>query len=72
MYRTNCALSRTKKHTQNKSDISDLYIGQIRRLEKNYTFGEPCFLSLNKFKKHGSQNVYFFPNGAIHIGQIMV
>ena len=29
IYRTNCALSRTKKHAQNKSDISDLYIGQI-------------------------------------------
>ena len=35
--------SRTKKHTQNKSDISDLYIGQIRRLEKNYTFCEMFF-----------------------------
>ena len=30
---------------------------------KKYTFCEPCFLSLNKLKKHGSQNVYFFPNG---------
>ena len=29
IYRTNCDLSRTKKHAQNKSDISDLYIGQI-------------------------------------------
>ena len=29
IYRTNCAPSRTKKHAQNKSDISDLYIGQI-------------------------------------------
>ena len=29
IYRTNCTLSRTKKHAQNKSDISDLYIRQI-------------------------------------------
>ena len=29
IYRTNCALSRTKQHAQNKSDISDLHIGQI-------------------------------------------
>ena len=29
IHRTNCTLSRTKKHAQNKSDISDLYIGQI-------------------------------------------
>ena len=46
IYRTNCTLSRTKKHTQNKLDISDLYIGQICRLEKKYTFCDPCFMSL--------------------------
>ena len=46
IYRTNCTLCRTKKHTQNKSDIFDLYIRQIRRLEKNYTFCDPSFCSL--------------------------
>ena len=29
IYWTNCTVSRTKKHAQNESDISDLYIGQI-------------------------------------------
>ena len=29
---------------------------------KNYTFCEPWFLSLNKLKKHGSQNDFMLPN----------
>ena len=28
-YQTNCFLSRTIKHAQNKSEISDFYVGQI-------------------------------------------
>ena len=51
IYRTNCTQNRTKKHTQNKSVISDVYVGQIRCLEKKHTFCEP------QLKKHGSQNV---------------
>ena len=34
--------------------LSDMYGAPFG---KNYTFCEPCFLSLNKLKKHGSQNV---------------
>ena len=37
--------------------ISDLYIGQIRRMEKIYMFCDPCFLSLFRLKKHRSQNL---------------
>ena len=44
-------------HWDVSTDIYDLYIGQIRRLEKNYTFCDPCFLSLLRLKKHRSQNL---------------
>ena len=38
---------------------------------KNYTLCEPCFLSLNKLKKHGSQNEYgeFFQTAPICVLQ---
>ena len=38
-------------------NLSDMYGAPFG---KKYTFCEPCFLSLNKLKKHGSQNVDFF------------
>ena len=44
-------------HWDVSPDISDLNIGQIRRLEKKYTFCDPCFLSLFTLKKHRSQNL---------------
>ena len=57
IYRTNCILNRTKKTHAKQVGYFRLYIGQIRRLEKNYTFCEPCFLSLFRLKNHGLQNV---------------
>ena len=45
IYWTNCALSRTKKHTQNMSDISDLYIGYFRLIYRtNSPFGKKLYV----------------------------
>ena len=43
-------------HWDVSPDISDLIIGQIHRLEKKYTFCDPCFLSLFRLKKHRLQS----------------
>ena len=54
-------------HWHVSPDISVLNIGQIRRLEKKHAICDPRFLSLFRLKKHLSQNLQIFSNGAPYV-----